>query len=614
MPGNPSLLRGSGLCSDHGLVARGPRAGALACCASLLASAALLLVVASPAAGAVQLTDGAQWAGEYARQVQISPDGTRVVFSADTPGGDLAALYSVPIAGGPVTQLAGGTALLDNYTGWLSLLKGKENFQITPNGQSVVFCREPSVGRVDLYSVPIAGGSITPLDSLTGDRIHRLEFQVSPSSDRVLYTHQYADHRGDRIALYSAPVSGAAAPTPVFDFTWDPGDPRQWEGLAMGLDDGMISPDGTRIIASDGASLYVNSIHGGTAQTLVHAEDPNAFVYRRFTADGSRILYSLYPAMEVGAGSTSYSVAASGGTPVLIQDNGAVSVPIPYGMYQHVVAEAPDGTHVVAAERGDFGQTRFVRIDLAGGDSTELTTMDTGTEHVYNWIAARNDAAGALYWGGVYSGVPSNLYYVPFEGDAPIPLSQIPPLEGDPSPGVNLYSHQRTEPTITPDDRTVVYQYSTADGMEIFSVPIEGGPSIRLDAGPAEQTHVNDFDLAPDGRTVVYLVVAKDENLPFGKDPKLVGLYAVDILGGEPRLLNHPLADGDDILYDYVLGPDGTIAYWAGNDVDGYDLYSASLSVYVPEPAAISLLILGGPALLRRKARRFDRSPPAPAA
>jgi len=172
------------------------------------------------AAGAVKLTDGAEFGGQWGRQMQISPDGTRVVFTADKPAGDIAAVFSVPIGGGPVTQLAGGTVVPDNYIGGVTIQGlGKKVFQIAPDGQSVVYRSEPSVGRVDLYSTPIAGGPATHLASLDGNTVAALRFEVTPDSARVLYNVMPDRTLPDpHIVLYSVPASGGQAPLTLFDF------------------------------------------------------------------------------------------------------------------------------------------------------------------------------------------------------------------------------------------------------------------------------------------------------------------------------------------------------------------------------------------------------------
>jgi len=553
---------------------------------SVLKAVAIVLAWSGQAhaAGTIKLTDGVELGGPVVRQVEISPDGTRVVFAADTEAGDIAAVFSVPIGGGLVTQLAGGTIVMDNYTiGDLNIQgMGKKVFQIAPDGQSVIYSSEPSAGHVDLHSIAITGGSATHLASLDGNTIGSLRFAVTPDSGRVLYNVWPDRTLADpHIALYSVAASGGQAPLALFDFPSP--EYATVSGAYVGPSDSMLSPDGTKALASDTNTLYIRCVDGGPTTTLASTDLPYTVEDRHFTADGSRIVYTARNSEVYPSAYYVYSVGADGGTPLLVYTGENSSNSRPKGIKPDKVTETPDGKQLIAAETGALGQTRFVSIDLANGASTELGTVTTGTARYFERYAIRHDAAGAVYLASDDAGARS-WWHVSFAGGEALRLSDdLAPAADYPSVMLGLMTCQ-----ITPDDLTVVYDFATADGREIYSVPIDGGASIRLDAGPGEASYVLDFDLTPDGQYVIYTVGEASDWFFFNGGTPVTGLYAVNVHGGTPWLLNDPLAEGD-CIGGYTIGPDGRAVFWAGNAADGYELYSAA----VPEPATLALLATG---------------------
>jgi Tol biopolymer transport system component len=80
----------------------------------------------------------------------LSPDGTRVIFTADRTVDGMLDLYSVPTRGGTPIQLN------DNPINGGSI----ESFDISPDSQYVVFVGDlESDGKTELFSVPINGGT-----------------------------------------------------------------------------------------------------------------------------------------------------------------------------------------------------------------------------------------------------------------------------------------------------------------------------------------------------------------------------------------------------------------------------------------------------------------------
>ena len=133
--------------------------------------------------------------------LDISPDGSRVVYRANQDTSYVDELYSVPIAG-PATE---GLKLNG------SLVLGGEviGFKVSPDSSRVVYLADQDTDYVEeLYSVPIAGPATEGL-KINGSLVlggEVIDFKVSPDSSRVVYR---ADQDTDYVdELYSVPIAG----------------------------------------------------------------------------------------------------------------------------------------------------------------------------------------------------------------------------------------------------------------------------------------------------------------------------------------------------------------------------------------------------------------------
>ena len=541
------------------------------------------LLSAGLAPAATRLTDGSEFGGMFGRFCQISPDGTRVVFTADVPGAGLAALYSAPIGGGGLSQLSGPTIIHDNYldpdTGDYYSLDKK--FEITCDSQSVIYTSEPSLGTITVNKVAIAGGASTALGSLSGD-VPTAGFATTADGAHVVYGIQ----TGSIQTVYSAPASGG---TPALLFSTDVG----------GQSSFVLSPRGDRVLYWDDQNLLMAPIGGGPVTTIDTAPDGWTVGYPQFTADGQRVLYTMSaPPVVDHPAYSSYSYSVSGGNSVLL---GSGSSGFPLGFYGGWVGSAgliAGNTGVISAFTSTPGLTQFSRLDTATGASTPLGVVTSDISREYSCQTLRHDAAGALYLGTDRNNV-SSLWYVSFAGGTPTRLSgDVAPIDPTQRPFGLLWM---ISSLLTPDDATAVYAIEKTSGEDIYSVPSGGGASVRLNADPASGMAVLDYNLTPDGRYLVYSVGIPQglaTTFPPVDDNGIKELYAVDVLGGTPWLLSDSLADGQ-FIREYEIGPDGTVVYWAGSDAAGYDLFSTP----VPEPATLTL-VLAGLALLRRSRRR----------
>ena len=128
----------------------------------------------------------------------VSPDGQRVVYSADQEVVGRKELYSVPITGGAATKLSDPSPISEVYV---------TDIAITPNSLGVVFRSDPDVsGKTELFSNAITGGSLHKLSALTESGMDVLDFAITPNSLGVVYI---ADQDTDElIELYSNYITG----------------------------------------------------------------------------------------------------------------------------------------------------------------------------------------------------------------------------------------------------------------------------------------------------------------------------------------------------------------------------------------------------------------------
>jgi len=194
--------------------------------------------------GAVVTLNGALTSGGDVLSFQISPNSERVVYRANQRFDNEFSLYSVPLAGGRIVGL----------TGFGLDVSGR--FDVSADSQQVVYRAARTGQRIDLFSVPIAGGgsvNLNPNLTIGGDD----SFQISPNSQQFVYeVNQGVDNLRE---LYSVSITG--------------GDPEKLNGSLADQGpvlDFKISPDSQRVlyVGSLGIKLFSLSINGGTGTKL----------------------------------------------------------------------------------------------------------------------------------------------------------------------------------------------------------------------------------------------------------------------------------------------------------------------------------------------------------
>lgn len=155
------------------------------------------------------------------------------------------------------------------------------------------------------------------------------------------------------------------------------------------------------------------------------------------------------------------------------------------------------------------------------------------------------------------------LYSVPLSGGPPVKLNGALVQDGD----VIRFA-------LSPDGTRVFY---TADQEvdnrnELYSVPITGGTPVKLNGSLAAGGNVVTFFISPDGSQVVYCADQQTNDVN--------ELYSVPPVGGTPKKLNGALVFGGDVDdRGYAISPDSDyVVYNADQEVDGRrELYSVPI-------------------------------------
>ncbi|MEM6283478.1 MAG: dockerin type I domain-containing protein [Chloroflexota bacterium] len=434
--------------------------------------------------------------------ILLSPDSNRVVYTADQDTNNVLELYSVPVAGGTPVKLNG--TLVSGGTVSAAI--------ISPDSSRVIYIADQDTdGTEELYSVPIGGGTPIKLNStlVSGGNINKVTGitpQVSPDSTTVIYS---ADQETDGTEeLYSVPISGG---TPVkLNGT------LRLLGRVLAFE---ISPDSKRVVYratqdNNGPDLYSVPIGGGA---FVKLNGPlinkGATSIFRISADSKRVVYE-----------------ADRDTDNVVE---LYSVPIGGGAFVKLNGPIVSG-----------GGLRNFEISADNQTVVYLAEQDTDTI--------------------------LELYSVPIGGGNVVKLNS--PLASGGS--VTFYE-------ITPDSNKVVYvaQQDTVFVNETYSVPVGGGPTRKLNGPVVSGGSVNNLrlDISADSRTVAYRAVQTTAGTSEA--------YAMSLAGCQVAIapLNGTLVSGGNVVV-VLLTPDGSrVVYAADQDTAGlFELYSVRVNATNP--------------------------------
>ncbi|NOT31695.1 MAG: hypothetical protein HOP15_14705 [Planctomycetes bacterium] len=466
----------------------------------------------------------------------ISADSTRVVYRADLERDDVFELYSVPIAGGPSRKLnrapvpqgdvedfrispdsrrvvyRGDVERNDVFELYSSALNGRlpaallngplvaggdvASFELSGDSRHVVYLADQDVdGRTELYSAPLTGGASVKLnDPLSPGGVVN-SFVIAPSGKRVVYLVRQ-DASGTKYELYTVATQGGV---PV----------KLNEPLGPGMTvklDYFVSPDSRHIVFRVDRNtqfeprLYAASILGGPPIELGQFVRDGDY---QITPDSSRVVH----------------IGVNGFLVVPILGGSATRLELPFvpghpSRIDHF-GVSPDSRFVVCHFESGDAEIALFSLPLGGGAPVELSsTNQHGHEVDGGSITLDSTRVLAFVFGSV-----EELYSIPISGGPAVLLEVGEPFGA-----------------FSPDSNRFVYTNSSGV-YELFSVPVTGGTPVKLNPGLVTGGNVVGLpipEVSPDSVRVVYRA-DQDTN-------DVIELYSVPIGGGPAIKLNSPPA------------------------------------------------------------------------
>lgn len=495
-----------------------------------------------------------------------------------------------------------------------------DNFKISPNSMYTVYQAGQDIAEVrELYTVP-TDGSAGPIkvSALPAQGQYIEDYLISPNNEYVLYS---ADQdTKDLIELYSAPLDGSAGPTKISGEMVENGGLRDFTGSFK------ISPDGSLAVyraqqdTDEVYELYVVPVDGSADPVKLNSELPEGGGTYSFDITPNN-KYLIYTAdQDTDNINELYQVPLDGlETPIKLSgelvENGNVSQfkISPDGQYVVYLADqetndvvelfmAPvDGSALPVklngelVENGDvgFGGTFYISPDsqwvvyladqetndvdelfsvpITGGEAKKLNPELTPGGDV-NWVwdaQISGESSRVVYLADQETDGWDEIFSVPIAGGASVKLN-------DTLAGNFLYDF-----LISPDSSRVVYRarQDDPDHYELYSVPLAGGDSDKLNAPLIDEGQVNSFRISGDSSRVVYLA---DKGGNSGYE-----LYRVPLAGGDVTKVNGTMVDGGQVRR-YDLAPDSSsVVYTADQEMDDVEeLFQTTLA----EPGPVTKL------------------------
>ena len=374
----------------------------------------------------------------------IDPTGQRVVFEVDySSGPEVDALFSVPIGGGAVVPLS------DPADGNVDT-----NGIITSDGQFVVYSARIGGGTRHLFSVPMLGGAIQQLSGA--------EFV---SSYRVTADHQVVFVEGSEI--FVIPVRDGVA--------------TQLTSTGAFNNNFNLSPDEATVAFQEDGTGALSTVPtaGGSPPKILN----NNGGFPLFTPDGQRIVYRYSPGVLLNL----FTIPTVGGAPVQLNDR---------SQHEGLVEGfriSPDSSRAVMRMAQSNQPYLLASAPTAGGDMVVLE--DVGSVAAADGVldfAITADSSQVVFLSNRVGEVSSHLYSIDIDGGMPMRL--------DPTGNVQ-------EMEVSADGSRVYYaviQPGVPDITELRTVPVNGGPALRMHPPLAPNREVSGLRVTSDGQKVLY--------------------------------------------------------------------------------------------------------------
>ncbi|MCG8471684.1 MAG: putative Ig domain-containing protein [Desulfobacterales bacterium] len=444
-------------------------------------------------------------AGEVPSDIHpfVSPDGSYIVYRATPNSGTKKFLTIVSLSNGNTSRLTSSGAF--------------ENIAFTPDGSRIVYTTTNSDGKA-LYSLSLAQGAPIRLSGYGEFKDEGV--RITPDGSRVLYLFQEAEQ--STYQLYAAPILGGT-PTRI----------NQELPSGKSVNAFYLSPNGAHVIyAADknnnGANEFYRTTSSGGSYFLI-TPNRNQEVARfdaTFTKTSGYFVYSTRSKNP----NEFFSFNASQNKPAK-----KISPELTSGQDIEQVLVTPDGTSVLyhLVEGRNF--IGINRIPIEGGTATRIISPAFSGNRIGHLVVSP-DSSTVLFDSDRQQRDKYELFAVPVLGGPITKLNRS--LENQRASVSPCF-------LISPNSRRVVYRVEYGDGAagrnnigRLYSVPVTGGTSVELNgplsAGRRVTGHSSPgFQISPDSSRVVY-VANQDQATAFE-------MYSVPIEGGRSVKVNGAL-------------------------------------------------------------------------
>ncbi|MEQ1892288.1 MAG: hypothetical protein ABL998_07080 [Planctomycetota bacterium] len=384
-----------------------------------------------------------------------------------------------------------------------------QDFALSPDGTRVVYRADVQrAGQYELFSAPLDGSepAVRLHAPTTLARRQVLEF-VLGAGGNVAFR---GDLDGDDIfKLYGAPITGSAGALVL-------------SGALTGIDQMALTPDGTRVVFSDGLGLYSVPIDGSAAPLALAPQPASGHSLFRITPDGARVVFTR----KIGDVEYLGRVALDGSlAPLLLANSGSPNLLFTYFGDVTLGADSVHGAYVPVDQFLDFGNVSHA--GLYG------FTVDKSHPPARLHLAETQDALPAHAVAGervIYTEPDGTLYTIRSDGTGRVALAL-----------------EVSEFTLSPDTKTIAFVRGLAPASELCVAPWDGSEPALVLAGPGTLAQAR----FSENSGLVYFLAT---------DPvdSFRGLYAVPTDGGVPLLLNGPAVPGPLGVVDFAVAPSGS--------------------------------------------------------
>jgi len=283
---------------------------------------------------------------------------------------------------------------------------------------------------------------------------------------------------------------------------------------------------------------FISSLHGVSSDgdnffTYVESPFEQPFIdvgEFEITADSRRVVYLF----NNGGRQALFSQSLDGGDEFAYNRNPANSLDI---REAHSFELSPDGSTVVfiANNISNLSEVRLYSAPSSGAERTQLNDESQSPVSTSTQFSISPDNNFVLFPGG----------RVPLVGGTQIPL-----FDG--------ISGRVSNITISPDSDHVIF----LSNDDLFRISSTGGSPFKLSTGITDIGQViGDYIISPDSQRVVFRVREDAADLSAGFD-----LYTVPLMGGATTRLNAPLSATRSVE-SFLVSPDSSyVAYFADHE------------------------------------------------